>query len=708
MNEKEKQEYLKSYKKEKEKGVPFFPNILFKDAVVSLIVFLILIALAYFVGAALEERANPSDSTYTPRPEWYFLFLFQLLKYFPGQLEVIGVVVLPTVMLLLLFFLPFLDRSSKRHYSHRLLFVGITFLIGVGIIYLTAQSVLEAPPPAEAASGDQTALLYTQNCATCHGPTISIQPGTNLHDVIAQGKHEGMPAWSGDLSTDQIDALVGFILSPGGSTLYTQACSECHELQVLVESNPLELKNALEQGLDYPPHADINPDTWTGNLNQEEQTQLINFLIAPDGRRLYSVYCASCHGQSISFSGDQAQLETIIKQGGLHLEMPAWKEKLSTSEIDQLANYVVDPAANPDAAPLFKQNCVTCHGDQIPSSPTVEQARETIASGGAHQTMPVWGQILTDEQVTALAEYSLSTTQGSSIDQGQNLFSQNCSACHGEFGEGGINPGNPNDIIFPISTGEYLKTRDDFTIASIIAQGQPNSGMSPFGSSYGGPLDDEQIGNIVAYIRSWEANPPVELPPNFSFDVLSLSGSEIYADICAQCHGPAGEGGIGPSLASVDFQQKNTDEDLTSSISKGHPGTSMIGWASILTDKQIQALVSFIREMTSISGGPSGAVPTPKPSSGPTFVKDVQPIFKASCAVCHGSMGGWDASSYDTVMKSGKNAPVIIPGDPDGSILIQKLRGTQTQGVIMPPGGKLSNSMLKIITDWVAGGAPEK
>jgi len=707
MNEQEKQEYLEQYKKEKAKGVPFFPDIIFKDAVVSIIIFLVLIALAFFIGAALEAKADPSDSSYTPRPEWYFLFLFQLLKYFPGQLEVIGVVVLPTLMILLLFFLPFLDRSSKRHFSHRLVFIGITLFLGVGIIYLTVQSVLEAPPPAEAASGDQTALLYTRNCATCHGPTISVQPGTNLHDVIAQGKHEGMPAWSGDLSSDQIDALVGFILSPGGSTLFTQACSQCHELQELVESNPLELKTALEQGLDYPQHANIKPEDWSSDLDKTQQTQLINFLIAPDGRRLYSVYCASCHGSSIAFSGDQAQLEAIIKQGGMHLEMPAWNEKLSAAEIDQLANYVVNPSANPGAAQLFEQNCATCHGDRIPASTSVEQAKETIASGGPHQTMPVWGQILTEEQVTALAEYSFSTAQGSSIEVGQTLFSQACSPCHGEFGEGGLNPTRANDIIFPISTGEYLKTRDDFTIASIIAQGQPNSGMSPFGSAYGGPLDEDQINDIVAYIRSWEANPPVELPPEFNIDIVSLSGSQIYADICAQCHGPAGEGGVGPIFASRKFQQEYSDEDLFKSISQGHPGSPMIGWASVLTNDQIKALIDFIRKLPLI-GEEAAAEPTKAPATNLTFVKDVLPVFKEYCSTCHGSMGGWDASSYNKVMQSGNNGPTVLPGNPDGSLLIQKLRGTQTIGALMPPAGKLSDDVIQTIVDWVAAGAKEK
>ena len=69
MDEKEKQDYLENYKIDKEKGIPFFPDTLFKDAVVALIIFIILIALAFFLGAPLEERANPADANYTPKPE---------------------------------------------------------------------------------------------------------------------------------------------------------------------------------------------------------------------------------------------------------------------------------------------------------------------------------------------------------------------------------------------------------------------------------------------------------------------------------------------------------------------------------------------------------------------------------------------------------------------------------------------------------------
>ena len=300
MNEKEKKAYLDGYKKAKEKGVPFYPDILFKDAVVSLVIFIVLAALAYFLGAPLEERANPSDTNYTPKPEWYFLFLFQLLKYFPGELEVFGVIVIPTLAIIFLFLLPFLDRSAKRHFRSRAWVIAVTSILGIGIIGLTIQSIRETPPPAEAGFGDPIAALYAENCASCHGPTITVPAGTNLHQVITQGTHEGMPAWSGDLSDDEVDALAGFVLSPGGHELFKANCSECHETAELVSSSPIELKAALDLGDEYPAHTNIEIPVWNDTLSAQDRTSLLNFLVAPDGQRLFSTNCSACHGRSVA------------------------------------------------------------------------------------------------------------------------------------------------------------------------------------------------------------------------------------------------------------------------------------------------------------------------------------------------------------------------------------------------------------------------
>ena len=711
MNEQDKQAYLEKYAEAKKKGVPFFPDIIFKDAVISLIVFIVLVGLAYFIGAPLEKQANPADTSYTPRPEWYFLFLFQLLKYFPGDLEVIGVIILPTLAILLLFALPFLDRSRRRYPFARPVVIAGTSLIVAGIVVLTFFAIQETPPPAEATGGDQTAALYAENCAPCHGPSISVPADTNLHDVIAQGKHEGMPAWSGDLTSNEIDALAGFILSPGGSQLFTDNCSQCHKVSELVAGNPLEIKNALTQGSDYPPHADVDVPAWNETLSQEERTALLNFLIAPDGQRLFAINCSPCHGRSVAFSGEESDLRQIISNGGMHLSMPPWQEKLSQSELDTLARYVVKPSDSPEAIPLFNQYCAPCHGRVVPNAKDVEEAKQIIATGGGHETMPVWGNILTQEQIDALVQFTLQAARGTSVEIGQDLFSTNCSPCHGALGEGGLNPARPGDIIAPISSAEYLKTRDDFTLRSIISQGQPELGMSPFGTANGGPLDDEQIDALIAYLRSWEQNPPVENPPEIAVSPLSLNGADIYQEICAQCHGPNGEGSLGPALNDPTFQDKNTDEQIFDTIKYGHASTAMIGWGEVLNTDQIQQLVEYIRQLRKEPGTvepPQTPTTTASstPSATPTFTADIQPILQAKCVPCHGNMGGWDASSYDTVMNSGDNAPVIIPGDSENSLLAHKILGTQTTGLVMPPSGKLPLDEIQLILDWIDAGAP--
>jgi len=86
---------------------------------------------------------------------------------------------------------------------------------------------------------------------------------------------------------------------------------------------------------------------------------------------------------------------------------------------------------------------------------------------------------------------------------------------------------------------------------------------------------------------------------------------------------------------------------------------------------------------------------------------DVAQILRAKCVVCDGAAGGWDASTYDSVMHSGDNAPVIVPGDPDGSLLVQKLLGTQTEGGPMPPGPSLSEADIATILAWIMAGATQ-
>jgi mono/diheme cytochrome c family protein len=225
--------------------------------------------------------------------------------------------------------------------------------------------------------------------------------------------------------------------------------------------------------------------------------------------------------------------------------------------------------------------------------------------------------------------------------------------------------------------------------------------MSPFGSTYGGPLDDEDIDVIVSYIRSWEADPPVELPPEIVIDVetVALDTKQIYDQLCSQCHGLDGEGGIGPSFEDSQYQDTRTDTQLNNAINLGHDATSMIGWGEVLSAEQVQKLVLLIRQFR------SSPVPDQPPSGTPSFSADVMPIFEAECIICHGNLGGWDASSYVNVLGTGDHAPVVIPGDAENSLLAQKMVDTQIIGDIMPPGGLLPEDEIQVILDWIEAGA---
>lgn len=706
MKKQEQQEYMEKYKKAKEKGVPFFPDIIFKDVIVSLLVLLALIMLAYFIGAPVEARANPNDASYTPRPEWYFLFLFQLLKYFPGKLEVVGAMILPGVFIVLLILLPFLDKNPKRHFLRRPFASIAAVVVMLGIGGLTFLSVNEAPPPQVAAVVDKAADLYTRNCANCHGPSIDIPAGTDLHQIIAAGNHQGMPAWGGDLSTDEIDMLVGFLLSPNGSTLFTRECAGCHPNTIQATGNPVELQRVIDEGKAYPAHQSQDVPNWKVTLSSDEQNALLNFLAAPDGQRLFVINCSGCHGEGISFNGTEVELRKLIVEGGHDVTMPGWKGTLSENDLNTLAEYVTDPTKYPAGNKLFGQFCAACHGDKVPSSPDKSSALTMIESGGAHITMPVWGDILTDDQITALVNYTLESGKGTGVASGARLFSDNCKGCHGKYGEGGRNPSRPGDIIAPISSSEYLKTRDDTTIRNIITQGQPDFGMSPFGESRGGLLSDDQIDALVAFIRNWETNPPVSTAssaPQTPVVPNNLTSAQIYAGICAQCHGANFEGTpSGPALDATELQNKYDFQTLFDILNGGVLKVAMPGVGHMFTEDQVKQLVNLIANMTATTSSTG----TNSPRGGDvSFSEHVLPIFQSRCTMCHSSnsgFGGFDSSSYQSIMADGKNGPYIVPGNAAKSSLIELLQATSG---FMPPTGKLADAEIQTIIDWINAGA---
>ncbi|MCC7101690.1 MAG: cytochrome bc complex cytochrome b subunit [Fimbriimonadaceae bacterium] len=126
--------------------VPFYPNQLFKDAIVLLFGVGLLIYLAVALPPGLEAIADPTGTDFSPRPEWYFLGLYELLKVMPSGWEVVATVIIPTGITIGMFALPWLDRSKSRHPAKRqwIIMSGFAAILLIGL--MTLKGILETPP----------------------------------------------------------------------------------------------------------------------------------------------------------------------------------------------------------------------------------------------------------------------------------------------------------------------------------------------------------------------------------------------------------------------------------------------------------------------------------------------------------------------------------------------------------------------------------
>lgn len=257
----------------------FWPDQMFMDAFASLLVFLFIIGLAAFAPPFLDAKADPANSTFVPYPAWYFLDLFGLLNLVPGDLEVVGAIIIPGIATAILFLLPWIDRSTTRVVGSRkpmMWLLGVSMLIIWALTLWSQISIVQkqqaGPPSApesqilaaqettnvnEAGGGpgapSQTAAaspqaaagqkVYSQNCSSCHGTNGAGMPGMapplvgndfvtgdakQVVDTVLNGKtgeitvngqkYNGtMPPWKATLSNKDVADVVTYIRSALGT-----------------------------------------------------------------------------------------------------------------------------------------------------------------------------------------------------------------------------------------------------------------------------------------------------------------------------------------------------------------------------------------------------------------------------------------------------------------------------------------------------------
>ena len=191
MNQREKERYLREYAILKSQGKPFFPYAVAKDSVMAVIVMIAIITMSLVLGAELGPKADPTTTTYVPRPEWYFFFLFELLRVIkPAILTPVATIGVPTICMVLLFLLPFYDRGPERRPERRPIATtaGILTIFAMGYLtYLGAAAgspnEIELNVPAKYEEGKLVAAQ--SGCLACHkfGENGNGGPGPNLTHI---------------------------------------------------------------------------------------------------------------------------------------------------------------------------------------------------------------------------------------------------------------------------------------------------------------------------------------------------------------------------------------------------------------------------------------------------------------------------------------------------------------------------------------------
>jgi menaquinol-cytochrome c reductase cytochrome b/c subunit len=191
VNQREKELYLREYSLLKAQGKPFFPYAVAKDSAMACVVLLTIIVMAIVFGAELGPKADPTTTTYVPRPEWYFFFLFELLRVIkPAILTPLATIGIPTICMILLIALPFIDRGPERRPERRPIatLAGIFTICAMGYLtYLGA--VAGSPNEIEykvAKQYEPGKLVVAQSgCLACHkiGENGNGGPGPNLTEI---------------------------------------------------------------------------------------------------------------------------------------------------------------------------------------------------------------------------------------------------------------------------------------------------------------------------------------------------------------------------------------------------------------------------------------------------------------------------------------------------------------------------------------------
>lgn len=224
----------KSYVEYPGKTEQFLPYFIFKEWMIGSVFLIGFLVLTMAEPSPLERIADPADTSYTPLPDWYFLFLYQLLKYSyaSGPYTLLGAFIIPGIAFGAFLLAPFLDRGPERRPMKRPIASGMMILALASIIFLTWEAVATHDWKAAEQQGkivadvevdtsaDGYKILEANTCLSCHGTDLKGGAGPALIDTglaadeiadIAKNGRGKMPPGIFKGSDEELQKLADFV-----------------------------------------------------------------------------------------------------------------------------------------------------------------------------------------------------------------------------------------------------------------------------------------------------------------------------------------------------------------------------------------------------------------------------------------------------------------------------------------------------------------
>ena len=366
MKEETKKKINAKYERKLGGGERFWPDSIFKDVIVALGIFILLVLLATFVGVHDTPKADPSDTSYIPRPEWYFLFLFKFLALYGqipvlGKIEFIATVVIPIIAIGVLTLLPFIEKSPYRYYGKRVLPISVMAIFIVSMVTLTWISDVPTTSGEEGiyiagilqtlgglvvpglaflllfivafAMKDRAKKAMIWTTVTASVLMVAFTGATLLYAPMPAAVEEEIPV----TLPDRIVA---------GQDLYSVHCVECHGDDGSVTL--IEGEEGPEDDLEITP---INSKDVLYTLTDSAMVEVISY-----GRPNYGM---NPFGKAYGGELTRNQIDYMVT-----FMRYAWDDRFEMPEIPELFPPLAEgevPSYDVHIAPIVKRYCVSCH-----------------------------------------------------------------------------------------------------------------------------------------------------------------------------------------------------------------------------------------------------------------------------------------------------------------------------------------------------------